>query len=62
MRQEFDELLGEQSGAICLKALVLLGSACDSFRKVFAAVRAILGGLWGSFSALESGSFSHSLL
>ena len=36
-------LSGELSGAICLKTLVLLGSARKLFRKFFGAVRAISG-------------------
>ena len=46
--KDFAELLGGLSGAICLKTLVLLGSALKSFRKFFGAVRAIFW-LWGSF-------------
>ena len=46
--KDFDELPGEFSGAICLKTLVLLGSALELFRKFFGAVRAIFW-LWGSF-------------
>ena len=33
----------ELSGAICLKTLVLLGSALELFRKFFGAVRAFFG-------------------
>ena len=39
--KDFAELLGELSGAICLKTLALLGSALELFRKFFGAVRAI---------------------
>ena len=46
--QDFAELSGELSGAICLKSLVLLGGALELFRKFFGAVRAICW-LWGSF-------------
>ena len=45
--KDFAELSGECSGAICLKTLVLMGSALKLFRKFFGAVRAILW-LWGS--------------
>ena len=44
------ELSGELSGANCLKALVLLGSALELFGSFFGAVRAIFW-LWGSFLA-----------
>ena len=50
--KDFAELSGEFSGAICLKTLVLLGSALELFRTLFGAVRAILW-LWGSFLALD---------
>ena len=40
--KDFAELLAELSGVICLKTLVLLGSALELFRKFFGAVRAIL--------------------
>ena len=50
--KDFAGLSGEFSGAICLKTLVLLGSALDLFRKFLGAVRAIVW-LWGSFWALE---------
>ena len=33
--EDFAELSGELSGAICLKTLVLLASALESFRKFF---------------------------
>ena len=46
------ELSGELSGAICLKTLLLLGSALELFRKFFGAVRAIFW-RWGSFLAPE---------
>ena len=46
--KDFAELSGELSGVICLKALVLLGSALESFRKFFGALRAIFW-FWGSF-------------
>ena len=39
--KDFAELSGELSGAICLKALHLLGSALELFRKFFGAVRPI---------------------
>ena len=39
--KDFAELSGELSGAICLKTLVLLGSALELSRNVFGAVRAI---------------------
>ena len=41
--KDFAELLFKLSGAICLKTLVLLGSALGLFRKFFGAVRAIFG-------------------
>ena len=47
------ELPGEVSGAICLKTLVLLGSALELFRKFFGAVCAIYW-LWGSSLAPET--------
>ena len=50
LRQRFAELSGELSGAICLKALVLLGSDLELFRKFFRAVRATFW-LWVSFLA-----------
>ena len=50
--KDLAELSAEFSGAICLKTLVLLGSALELFRKLFGAVRAILW-LWGSVLALE---------
>ena len=46
--KDFAELWGELSGAICLKTLVLLGSALELFIKFFGTVRAIFG-VWGSF-------------
>ena len=49
--KDFAELSGELSGAICLKALVLLGGALELFRKFFGAVRAFfwaLGFFFGS--------------
>ena len=46
--RDFTELLGELSGAICLKTLVLFGSALELFRKIFGAVRAMFL-LWRSF-------------
>ena len=49
--KNFAELSGELSGVICLKPLVLLGSALELFRRFFRAVRAIFG-LWGSSLAL----------
>ena len=52
--EDFAELSGELSGAICLKILVLLGSALELFRKFFGAVRAIFR-LWGSLLALGWG-------
>ena len=39
--KDFAELSGELSAAICLKTLVLLGSALELFRKFFGTVRAI---------------------
>ena len=48
--KDFAELSGELSGAICLKALVLLGSALELFGKFFGTVRAIFL-LWGSLLA-----------
>ena len=45
--KDFAELSGELSGAICLKALVSLGSALKLFRKFLGAVRAIFW-LWDS--------------
>ena len=41
------------SGAVCLKTLVLLGSALELFRNFFGTVRAI-SWVWGSFLAPES--------
>ena len=55
--KDFAELSGELSGAICLKTLVLLGSALELFRKFFGAVRAIFW-LWVLFWPLNSRSFS----
>ena len=52
--KDFAELSGELSGAVCLKTLVLLGSALvplELVSKFFGGVRAILL-LWGSFLAL----------
>ena len=49
---DFAELSGELSGAICLKTLVLLGSTIELFRKFFGTVRAIFW-LWGSSLALD---------
>ena len=46
--KDFAKLSGELSGAICLKTLVLLGSALELFTKFFGAVCAIIW-LWGSF-------------
>ena len=48
----FAEPSGEISGAICIKTLVLLGSALDLFRKFFGAVHMIF---WhcGSLLALD---------
>ena len=51
--KDFARLSDELSGAICLKRIVLLGSALEWFRKFFGAVRAILG-LWGSFWLLTN--------
>ena len=48
--KDFAELSGALSGAICLKTLVLLGSALELFRKFFGTVRAIFW-VWGSFLA-----------
>ena len=48
--KDFAELSDELSGAICLKTLVLLGSALELFRKFFGAVRVVFR-LWGSFLA-----------
>ena len=50
--KDFAELSGELSGAICLKTLVLLGSALELFRYFFGTVCLIFW-LWGSFSALD---------
>ena len=47
-----DKLSGELSGAICLKTLVLLGSALEVFRNFFGAVREMFW-LGASFWALE---------
>ena len=51
--KDFVEFSGELSGAICLIARVLLGSALNFFRNFFGAVHA---GFWlcGSFLALDS--------
>ena len=46
--KDFAELSSELSSAICLKSLVLLGSALELFRTFSGTVRAILG-VWGSF-------------
>ena len=46
--KDFAELSGELSAAICLKTLVLLGSALKLFRKFSGAVRAIFW-FWGFF-------------
>ena len=51
------ELSGELSGVICLKTLVLLGSALKLFRNIFGAVCAILS-LWSSLLALDNGRAS----
>ena len=48
--KDFAEHSGDLSAAICLKTLVLLGSALELFRTFIGAVRAILW-LWGSFLA-----------
>ena len=48
MRQRFCRTFGELSGAVCLKILVLVGSALELFRRFFATVRVIFW-LWGSF-------------
>ena len=48
--KDFAELSGELSGAICLKTLVLLGSALELFRQFFGTVGAIFW-VWGSFLA-----------
>ena len=45
--KDLAELSGELSVAICLKTLVLLGSALELFRKFFGTVRAIFW-VWGS--------------
>ena len=50
--KDFAELSGEFSGAICLKPLVLLGSALELFRKFFGTVHAIFW-VWGSFLVPE---------
>ena len=50
--KDFAELSGELSGAICLKTLVLLGSALELLRKLFGAVRADFLAL-GFFLALN---------
>ena len=47
--KDYAELSGELSGVICLKTLLLLGSALESFRIFFGAVRAIFW-LWGSLA------------
>ena len=53
--KDFAELSGELSGAICLKTLVLWGSALELFRQFFGAIRAIFW-LWGSlFRMLQRG-------
>ena len=46
------ELSGELSVTICLKTLVLLGNALESFRKFFGAARSMFW-LCGSFLALD---------
>ena len=52
--RDFAELSGELPGAICLKTLVLLGSALELFRKFFGTVRVLfLGDFLGSFLALD---------
>ena len=48
--KDFAERSGELSGVICLKTLVLVGSALELFRKCFGTVRAIFW-FWGSFLA-----------
>ena len=50
--KDFAEPSGKLSGAICLKTLVLLGSAPDLLRRFLGAARAIFW-LWGSSLALE---------
>ena len=50
--KDLAERWGELSAAICLKTLVLLGSALELFRKFFVTVRAIFW-VWGSFLAPE---------
>ena len=50
--KDFAELLGELSGEIRLKTLVLLNRALEVFRNFFGTVRSIFW-LWGSFLALE---------
>ena len=52
------ELSGELSGAICLKTLVLLGSALEFFRKFFGAVCAIFW-LWVFFGLLTLDSWDY---
>ena len=53
LRQRFRRTSGELSDTICLKTLVLLGSALELFRKFFGAVLVIFW-LWGSFLAPDS--------
>ena len=48
--KDFAELTGKLSGAICLKTLVLLGSALELFRNFFGTVRASFW-VWCSFLA-----------
>ena len=52
MRQDFAELSGELSGAICLKTLVLLDRALDLFRKMFSVLLVQFFGV-GSYLALD---------
>ena len=52
-QNDFAELLGDLSGAICLKTLVWLGSALELFRKFFGALRVIFW-LW----VLSANSFT----
>ena len=56
--KDFAELSGELSGAICLKTLILLGSAHQLFRKFFGTVHAIFW-LWVFF--LESAKIPFTL-
>ena len=51
--KEVAELSGELSGVICLKTLVLLGSAVELFRKFFGTVRAICFALGFSFRPMK---------